>query len=97
MVKIDDVLLKRLQKLSMIEIDEDNKEQIENELNQFLEFVDILNELDLENLEATFNPLNKPAPLREDIPKPQPQIAKKILKNAPKSVDDFFIVPKIID
>ncbi len=97
MVKIDDALLQRLQKLSMLEIEDELKADMEKELNQFLEFVEVLNELDLEGLEATFSPLSHPAPLREDIPQPQPEVAKKILQHAPKSEDDFFIVPKIID
>jgi Asp-tRNA(Asn)/Glu-tRNA(Gln) amidotransferase C subunit len=32
-----------------------------------------------------------------DIPREKNDIAENILKNAPKSADDFFIVPAIID
>ena len=97
MQSIDKALLKRLEELSMLKIEEEHSDTILKELNNFLSFVDILDELPLENIEATFNPLNSAAPLRKDIPNPQPEVGQKILAIAPKAEDDFFIVPKIIE
>ncbi len=97
MEKIDSALLERLQNLSMLTISPEQKEKTIEELNRFLEFVDILNELDLRSLEATFNPIETSAPLRKDDPHSDPTIPQKILRHAPKSVDNFFIVPKIIE
>ncbi len=97
MQKIDESLLARLQTLSMLEIKEENKERILDDLNKFLDFVDVLDELDLSGVEAVFNPIATDAPLRKDIPSSNPQIGRKILSNAPKSSDNFFIVPKIIE
>ncbi|BCD60104.1 MULTISPECIES: Asp-tRNA(Asn)/Glu-tRNA(Gln) amidotransferase subunit GatC [unclassified Nitratiruptor] len=97
MQKIDHQLLKRLQTLSMVEVDEAKKDQILEELNKFLEFVDILDELDYSGVEATFSPIEASAPLRKDEPSLHPEIGQKILQNAPKSADNFFIVPKIIE
>lgn len=97
MNKIDHKLLEKLQNLSMIEIKNDNKEQIIEDLNRFLEFVDILEDLDLSTYDATYNPIESYAPLREDKQVCNSQIGKKILENAPKSDNNFFIVPKIIE
>ncbi len=97
MQKIDESLLARLQTLSMLEIKEENKERILNDLNTFLDFVDVLDELDLGSIEAVFNPITTTAPLRKDTLSSNPQIGQKILSHAPKSSDNFFIVPKIIE
>ena len=97
MQKIDQELLTRLQNLSMIEIKEENREQILEDLNRFLEFVDVLEELDLSNYSATFSPMEASAPLRKDEPTSNSHIGEKILQNAPKSSEHFFIVPKIIE
>jgi len=97
MVKIDDALLERLQKLAMLQIPQDRRAEVEAELNRFLEFVDILDELDLENVEPAYGAADRSAPLRPDEPKNDPEIPKMVLAHAPKAEDDFFIVPKIIE
>lgn len=96
-MQIDKKLLKRLETLAQIKIDESKEDEVIKELNRFLDFVDILNELDVKDLEATFSTLEGGSPLRKDIPKSKTEIGEKILKNAPKSADNFFIVPKIIE
>ncbi len=97
MEKIDAKLLQRLEKLSMVQIDPKKSDEIIEELNKFLEFVDILDELDTKDVEATFSPIEASAPLRKDEPICDPKIGQQILENAPKSADNFFIVPKIIE
>jgi len=93
--KIDSTLLEKLEKLSMLQIED--KEKVLEELNRFLEFVEILQELNIEEEEATFNPLNASAPLREDEVELDPSIPQEVLKHAPQAEDNFFIVPKIIE
>ena len=93
-MKIDDKLLSKLEKLSMVEVE--NKEQIKNELSDILNFVNILNELDTKDISATFNTLNAKTPLREDIPI-KSDAATSIMKNAPKADSNYFIVPTIIE
>jgi aspartyl-tRNA(Asn)/glutamyl-tRNA(Gln) amidotransferase subunit C len=96
-VTIDNKVLKNLEKLSMIKIDESKKEELTKQLTEIVEFVENLNELDTSNLDAYFSTLSGGTPLREDIPNSNPQIPKDILSHAPKAIDDFFIVPKIIE
>ncbi len=96
-MQIDSKLLHRLEVLSQIQVDKKKKDEILKELNRFLEFVENLNELELSNLEATFTTLEGGSPFRKDEPVLNEEIGKKILKHAPKSSDNFFIVPKIIE
>lgn len=96
-MNITNELLQKLQKLSSLPIENgDNSKTAEN-LNQILSFVEVLNELNLDDEEATFTTQNQILELREDIAQNDPQIIKIILDNAPKSEDGFFVVPKIIE
>jgi len=93
-MKIDEKLLAKLEKLSMLKAD--NKEEMIKDLNQIVEFVEILNDVNTDGIDATFNTLNTSTPLREDIPQDNDAI-KTILAHAPKVDGNYFIVPKIIE
>ena len=93
-MKIDGSLVKRLEALSMVEIED--KTSMAKDLAEIVEFVEMLNELETEDIDATFSTLNNPTPLRDDIPVKN-EVIKEILQNAPKAEDGFFIVPKMIE
>ena len=94
---IDEEILRKLEKLSHLRIDESKKEEVMGQLSEILEYVENLKELDTENLDSFFSTLPGETPVREDIPSNNPKIAKEILEHAPQSEDDFFIVPAIIE
>lgn len=96
-MKIDDALLQKLEKLSSLKISDEKREGVIAQLSEIVSFVEILNELDLQNEEATFTTVAGGAPLREDIPNVVPSIVKTILEHAPQSENGFFVVPKIIE
>lgn len=94
---VDDKLIQKLAKLSSLEISDDRKEALKSELGDIINFVENLNEIDVSDIEATFSTIEGGTPLREDEPVQDLQRAQTILKNAPKSEDGYFIVPKIIE
>jgi len=96
-MQVDDALLNRLEKLSFLKISDDKREEIIEQLSEIVGFVDNLSELDTKNIDANFAMNDIATPLREDSPQCNSQIHEEILKHAPKSADDFFIVPKIIE
>ena len=93
-MKIDINLVKRLETLSMVEVED--KEKMAKELEEIVNFVEMLNELDTENIDATFSTIETSTPLREDEAV-KSDVIETILANAPKSKDGYFIVPKIIE
>ena len=97
MSTIDDILLAKLEKLSSLRIEDDNKEKMKSDIAQMLEFVNNLNEVDVSNVEATFSTISGGTPFREDVAIQNKEISDSILKNAPKSEDNYFVVPKIIE
>ena len=96
-MQIDDTVLAKLEKLSHLCIDESKKEEVKDQLSGILNYIENLNELDTEDLSASFSTLDGGTPLREDTPRQSNDIAENILKHAPQSADDFFIVPAIIE
>jgi len=96
-MQVDDALLTKLEKLSYLHVSEDKREEIIAQLSEIVSFVDNLSELDTDGVESTFAMSDKATPLREDIPQCDSTISEEILKHAPQSADNFFIVPKIIE
>ena len=96
-MQIDDDLLKRLEKLSMIKIDDDKREKIISDLSEFLNFAENLKELDTSDVDDKFAMDDNETITREDVANCDTSINESILSNAPQSEDNFFIVPKIIE
>ncbi len=96
-MKFDDTMLQRLEKLSMLKISDDRREEMIKELEKIVGFVDILSELETGELDPSFSTLEGGTPMREDTPCEDPEIREIILKNAPAAKDDYFVVPNIIE
>jgi aspartyl-tRNA(Asn)/glutamyl-tRNA(Gln) amidotransferase subunit C len=98
---IDEELLKKLEKLSYLNVENSKREEIKKELTQFLEFAENLQELDtnsVDNEHSKFSMTDKSTILRNDSNiYTDIEINQSIINNAPKTEDNFFIVPKIID
>lgn len=92
-MRINDELLAKLQRLAMIEISEDEKQKVEQNLSEILNFIDNLNSINTDDIKLESN---LKTPLREDEVK-NSNIAKEVLDSAPKAESGFFIVPKIIE
>jgi len=96
-VQIDPTILERLEKLSHLHVDPDKQEAIIGQLNDIVAYVENLNELQTDQLDAAFSTLEGGTPLRDDHPAHDPDIPEAILSHAPRHADDFFVVPAIID
>jgi len=96
-MKFDDLMLQRLEKLSMLKIEDEKRKEMTKELEKIVSFVEILGELETKNLDPSFNTLKCGTPMREDIPNEDNKIKDIVLKSAPKVKDDYFVVPKIIE
>jgi len=96
-MQVDDALLTRLEKLSYLKISDDKREEIIEQLGELLAFVDNLSELDTDSTDDNFAMTDNGTYTRPDMAQSDLTISRKILGNAPKSEEDFFIVPKIIE
>lgn len=96
-MQIDDALLARLEKLSMLKIDDTHREEVIGQLSEIVSFVDNLAELDTAGVPDTFAMTDQATQLREDTPMCDTAVNDDILAHAPHSASHFFVVPKIIE
>ena len=95
-MKIDDALVLRLEELSRLELNEQERVKLRNSLNDILIMVEKLNELNTDGVEPLVYINETSSRLREDIVKNEITQAKA-LQNAPDKNDNYFKVPKVID
>lgn len=95
-MQIDEKLLSKLENLSALKIDDKKRSDVIVELSEIVNFVEKLNELDLKELDVAVSAIKGGTPLRKDKSS-QSDVIDKVLSEAPKSDERFFIVPKIIE
>ncbi|MEM6626947.1 MAG: Asp-tRNA(Asn)/Glu-tRNA(Gln) amidotransferase subunit GatC [Pseudomonadota bacterium] len=90
----DDV--RKAARLSRIKIDEDRLDHMTGELNGILEWIEQLNEVDVDGVEAMTTPVEMSLPMRADTVTDGDK-QSDVLANAPRSDDGFFVVPKSVE
>lgn len=94
-MEIDEKLLKRLEKLSNIDLKESEKELIKNDLNDLLKYMEILENVDTEGIEEMVSPIKiNNSILRQDQVKTFENI-EDIIKNFPEKKDNLLRIPGI--
>lgn len=89
-------LIKYLEKLARITLTEDEEKKVGNELQDILTYIDMLNELDTDGVEAMSHCFPVTNVMRDDEVQPS-MSADEIVANAPESQDGCFVVPKTVD
>ena len=89
-------LIKYLEKLARITLSEDEEKKVGNELQDILTYIDMLNELDPDGVEAMSHCFPVTNVMREDEVAPS-MSPDEIVANAPESQDGYFVVPKTVD
>lgn len=89
-------LIKYLESLARITLSEDEEKKVGKELQDILTYIDKLNELDTDGVEAMSHAFPLVNVLRADEIKPSMQ-PDEIVENAPESQDGAFVVPKTVD
>ena len=95
MTKIDENLISKLEKLSRLRLNPEEKKQITGDLENIVTMFDKLQEVDTEGVEPTRHMTNHDHPLRDDTPGNQ-LTNEEALKNAPETHESFIAVPKFL-
>lgn len=94
-MEVNDALVEKLANLARLKFNETEKQEIKNDLQRMIVFVEKLNELDLENVEPMLHMSEEVNVLRDDEVKGSVS-RDEALKNAPSHDSAFFKVPKVI-
>ncbi|MDY4607973.1 MAG: Asp-tRNA(Asn)/Glu-tRNA(Gln) amidotransferase subunit GatC [Eubacterium sp.] len=89
-------LIKYLESLARITLTEEQEKKVGTELQDILTYIDMLNELDTDGVEAMSHCFPVTNVMRDDIVEPS-MTPDEITANAPESQDGCFVVPKTVD
>lgn len=94
---IDAATVRKVAHLARIKTPEDRLEPLAGELTGILAWIEQLNEVDVEGVEPMTSAVEGLSlPMRDDVVTAGDD-PEKVLKNAPKSEDGFFVVPKVVE
>ena len=93
---IDAATVRKVARLARIAEPEARLESLASELNGIIAWIEQLNEVDTDGVEPMTSAVAMAAPLREDVVTDGGDAAR-VLVNAPKTVDGFFVVPKVVE
>ena len=93
-VTADDV--RRIARLARLAEPEDRIDTLVGELNGILDWIEQLNEVDIDGVEPMTTPVKFDLPMRKDEVT-DGGVREKVLANAPKSEEGFFVVPKVVE
>ena len=90
----DDVL--NIANLAKLQVNEDEVERYKQDLSRILEFVEQMNQADVDNIAPMAHPQEMMQPLREDAITECDQ-REKFQQIAPATQDGLYLVPKVIE
>ena len=94
-MQVDDALIEKLAHLSMLQFNEEEKEEIKADLQKMIGFIDKLQELDTTGVEPLMHMSDEVNVLRNDTTGHM-LAREKALQNAPHTDGAYFKVPKVI-
>lgn len=94
-MEVNDDLINNLAQLARLEFNDSEKDEIKNDLQKMIAFIDKLNELDTTGVEPLLHMSENVNVLREDEVKGSIS-REEAFKNAPVHDEQFFKVPKVI-
>lgn len=88
--------VKKVASLARLKMSEEELEKYKPQLENILKFVEQLGEVNTDNIEPLANVVDIKLRLREDEVT-DGGIAQDVLANAPEELEDFFVVPKVVE
>jgi aspartyl-tRNA(Asn)/glutamyl-tRNA(Gln) amidotransferase subunit C len=95
-MSVDADTVRRIAHLARIAVADSEVENLRAELNAMLAFVEQLQEVDVEGVEPMTSVTPMAMKKRHDVVTAGDD-AEAVLKNAPQSADNFFLVPKVVE
>lgn len=93
---IDAATVRKVARLARIAEPEEKLEPLARELSGILNWIEQLNEVDTDGVEPMTTAVHAKLPMREDAVTDGGDPAK-VLANAPRRADNFFVVPKVVE
>lgn len=97
---VDKETVRKVARLARIAEPEARLEPLAKEISGILGWIEQLNEVDVEGVEAMASTVDVSLPMRDDALQDGPTGGGQpdnVVANAPKTEDHFFVVPKVVE
>ena len=95
-MSVDAATVRRIAHLARIAVTEAEVPHLQGELNAMLAFVEQLSEVNVDGVEPMTSVMPMEMKKRSDVVN-DGEIADDVVKNAPDTVNHFFLVPKVVE
>jgi aspartyl-tRNA(Asn)/glutamyl-tRNA(Gln) amidotransferase subunit C len=95
-MSVDAATVRRIAHLARIAVADDEVEHLRGEINAILAFVEQLSEVDVTNVEPMTSMTNMMMKKRPDVVTDGGD-ADAVLRNAPATENNYFLVPKVVE
>ena len=95
-MSLDPATVRRIAKLARIRVDADEVVRLQTELSGILDWIALLNEVDVAGVEPLTGGAQMALKMRDDAVT-DGGIAEQILANAPDRAGDYYAVPKVVE
>ncbi len=95
-MSVDQKTVRRIAHLARIAVTDEEVPHLQGELNAILSFVEQLNEVNVDGVEPMTSVTPMAMKMRPDVVT-EGGIADEIVRNAPATEDNFFLVPKVVE
>ena len=95
-MKIDSAMLEHLCELARLDLPQEERGEVLEQLGKILDYMEILNRLDTERVEPYDLAAETVGGLRADVPGPSMDRAA-LLENAPRAQDGAYQVPRTVE
>jgi aspartyl-tRNA(Asn)/glutamyl-tRNA(Gln) amidotransferase subunit C len=95
-MSLDPATVRRIALLARIRLDEAEVPRLQSELNGILGWIEQLNEVDVEGIQPLTGGAQMALKMREDVVT-EGGYPEKVLANAPERIDDYYVVPKVVE
>ena len=95
-MKIDKNTILKIAKLTKVKINNNEIAELSNQLSSILDWVEILNEVNTDNIDPLSNVSKSKLYLRKDEKNIEDK-SNEVLSNAPEKLENYFVVPKVVE
>lgn len=95
-MSVDEATVRHIARLARIDLPDDRVEPMMQELNSILGWIEQLEQVSVEGVEAMISVAAQKLRMRTDVVTAGGDAAA-IVANAPQSEDHFFVVPKVVE
>lgn len=93
---VDDKVIDYVAALAKLDLSQTERESAKKDLGNILEYMEVMNELDTDNIEPMSHAFPVKNVFRDDVVTEGPD-RENLLANAPEQKDGCFIVPKTVE